>query len=106
MYYEGVESIDWVLPKHLIAPTIVLPFFNIELPCLSDVIHELGHMLDDVTPFFRYHSEIKPVTEYAKTDFCEAFAEAFTSWLLWGYGDQPDNETIYYFEKLKRGEIN
>lgn len=105
MYYEGEWSIDWIIPKHLISPTIVIPYWNLTKFGLTDVLHELGHVLDDMTPFFQYHSEIKEVTSYAKTDFGEAFAEAFVSWLLWGYGEQPDDETIYYFEKLKRGEI-
>jgi hypothetical protein len=106
MCYESAISVDWKISKSLIHPTIFIPFFDLDEFGVQDVVHELGHALDDVTPFFCYQQQIKPVTDYAKTDYFEAFAEAFASWLFWGYGEQPDEETIYYFEKLRKGEIN
>lgn len=74
--------------------TVVLP----SLQSLDVVVHELGHVLDECLGFSHIAS---PVTEYAKVDRGEALAEAFTSWLFWGYGDEPDESTRYLFESLK-----
>lgn len=72
-------------PFHLLGPadrrvtTIVLPGKARQRPSDAFVIvHELGHALDELTGF---EHVAKPVTEYAKTDRYEAFAEAFTSWI-------------------------
>ena len=72
--------------------TIVLP--SLVAPCV--VIHELGHVLDESLNF-TFMS--KPSTEYAKTNRGESFAEAFTSWLFWDYGNL-DFETEYFLESL------
>ena len=82
------------IDKSLRHTTIILP----NLIPLAYVIHELGHVLDESLGFIHI---AEPVTEYAKTDRGEAFAEAFTSWLFWGYGDEPDESTKYLFESLK-----
>jgi hypothetical protein len=71
--------------------TIVLPTPHYPI----SIVHELGHVLDEALNF---DHEATPVTAYAKTDRYEAFAEAFTSWLYWGYGDEPDPATRYLFE--------
>jgi hypothetical protein len=60
--------------------TIVLPVF--EEP--SVVVHELGHALDETLGFCH---RAEPVTDYAKTNREEAFAESFRASLYW-YGDQ------------------
>jgi hypothetical protein len=73
--------------------TIVLPqIFPIDYP-----IHELGHALDGL---LGWSHKANPVTEYAKTNDTEAFAEAFTSWLIPGYAEWPDEKTISLFEHL------
>ena len=41
----------------------------------------------------------------------EAFAETFCSWLIWDYGDRPDDATLAVFrglltEKELKGYIN
>ena len=43
------------------------------------VVHEIGHVVDEQYGFTRI---MKPVTSYAETDHHEAFAEAFTTWLV------------------------
>lgn len=73
--------------------TVVLPrLLPIDYP-----IHELGHVLDGI---LGWKHIAEPVTEYAKINHLEAFAEAFTSWLIPGYADRPDEGTIYLFEEL------
>jgi len=84
------------IDKSLRHTTIILP----NLILLAHVIHELGHVLDESLGF-RHMAE--PVTEYAKVDRGEAFAEAFTSWLFWGYGKDIDKSTEYLFESIDKG---
>ena len=87
------------LPKYLRHPTIIL----VEKPeylLPHHIIHELGHVLNRATDWYEYRTPILEVTEYAKTDFEEAFAEAFTSWLIWDYGKMPDPETLTLFNRL------
>ena len=69
------------------------------------IIHEIGHVIDEYLGF--EHIAV-PVTEYAKTDRYEAFAEAFTAWLLLGYANYPcktvsgiDLKTESLFESLR-----
>ncbi len=81
------------LSKDLRHTTIVLP--RLVSPC--GLIHELGHVLDENLGFSHLS---KPVTEYAKVDRYEAFAEAFTSWLFGGYGKAPDEKTQYLLDSL------
>lgn len=74
------------------------------------VVHELGHVLHAVT---EWRHSAAPMTEYAETDWCEAFAEAFAIWAAgWeaheGFYDpahrslyqQPDDATRILFEEL------
>jgi hypothetical protein len=67
------------------------------------VVHELGHVLHESVDF-DHHAD--PVTEYAKTSDWEAFAEAFTAWILPGCVDLPDylgppsGESRAFFEEL------
>lgn len=49
------------------------------------IVHELGHALHEVVGLD--HVAV-PVSAYATTNTWEAFAEAFTAWVLPGYGDQ------------------
>ena len=58
--------------------TVVLP----EVETVETVIHELGHVADYRLGFD--HIAV-PVTRYAETNRREAFAEAWTSWLIPGY---------------------
>jgi hypothetical protein len=91
------------LPRSYRCPTIVMPLFP-EAP--GDVVHELGHALDDRTMWYQFQAHIIPVTEYAKTNGEEAFAEAFATWLFWDYGNfrEPDVETLSLFRRLVRGD--
>ncbi len=90
--YPYHQKID----KSLRHTTIILP----NLIPLAHVIHELGHVLDES---LKFNHIAEPVTEYAKTDRGEAFAEAFTSWLFWNYGKEVDGATKYLFESLDKG---
>lgn len=58
----------------VVLPTVVHPFV---------VVHEIGHALHET---FDFDPNPLPVTQYARTNKYEAFAEAFTSW-VW---PQPD----------------
>lgn len=90
-------------PVHIQRPavervtTVVLP----ELVAPLSIVHELGHALDESIGFD--HHTVKPITDYARTDRWEAFAEAFTGW-LYRYGDEDilfrDQQTIDLFERL------
>ena len=71
---------QWLLPRTLRVPTVVLPV----LVRPKTVAHELGHILHEALDF---EPNAAPVTKYAETNRWEAFAEAFTAWLGW-YG--PD----------------
>lgn len=61
------------------------------MPTVPVLVHELGHVLDE-TLGFTTHAD--PVSWYARGDRQEAFAEAFTAWLIPGYADRPDADTI------------
>lgn len=80
--------------------TIILPYVNNPVY----VFHELGHALDET---LGWSHTAAPVSEYAKTDRTEAFAEAFTAWQYW-YGDQDalygDEATVRLFEDLSEIE--
>lgn len=71
------------------------------------MVHELGHVLDESLGF---DHDASPVTEYAKTDRAEAFAEAFTAWLipsyLPSYGSRSvvDDATLALFNNLGNGQ--
>lgn len=69
------------LAKHRRQTTIVLPTLNLDYPFELNpylVVHELGHVLDEILGFEHI---IPPVTKYAEVNRYEAFAEAFTLWL-------------------------
>lgn len=78
--------------------TIVLPTPQAADPFV--VVHELGHALDEVLGFD--HAAV-PVTEYARVNRQEAFAEALRAHLYW-YGDQSalwrDEATRSLFDRL------
>jgi len=63
------------------------------------VIHELGHVLDEQ---LGWEHIAEPVTEYAKFNREEAFAEAFTGWLCaeGTYGKRIDEATRALFDSL------
>jgi hypothetical protein len=63
----------------------------------ATVVHELGHVLHHSVGF---DHDAKPVTSYAQRNRMEAFAEAFCTWLLHGYGDYPAAATVAFFEAL------
>ncbi|WP_349319204.1 hypothetical protein [Mycolicibacterium canariasense] len=46
------------------------------------MVHELGHVLDESLGF---EHDASPVTKYAETNRNEAFADAFTAWLIPSY---------------------
>jgi hypothetical protein len=86
------ESCQHHRPRSARRPTIVLPYGPGRTPI---VVHELGHALDDLlgcewTP--------KPVSDYARVDAFEAFAEAFTAWVgLPAY--QAQRERLYRIDR-------
>lgn len=57
--------------------TIMLPLADDVYP--KTVVHELGHALHEA---LGWDHEALPVSWYAKTDRWEAFAEAFTAWIM------------------------
>lgn len=73
--------------------TVVLP----GVPRVSTVIHEFGHALDwKLNALSGGRSpDFAPVTEYAKLNRLEAFAEAFTAWFY-----PPDHH--YAFDRASR----
>ena len=106
-YYETWSVAN---PHHLLCEdkrtTMVMPNLCPQcpiklLPYL--VVHELGHVLHEV---LQWQPSPAPVTDYAKTDWCEAFAEAFTLWLFPGYKEyykilRPiDGVTLNLFNEL------
>jgi hypothetical protein len=79
------ESCQRHRPRAARRPTIVLPDGPGQV---TTVIHELGHALDDV---LGYEWTAKPVSDYARADGYESFAEAFTAWVgLPAYQAQRD----------------
>lgn len=64
------------------------------------VVHELGHVLHRRLKYVRV---TKAVSWYAEGDRYEAFAEAFTSWVVPGYAQRPDDATIALLEALAVG---
>lgn len=92
-------------PFHLTRPasdrvtTVMIPTLRDADPKV--VVHELGHALD--WRIGRKHMA-QPTTWYAETNRMEAFAEAFSTLLIDGYGDsdvlQQDKATLALFETL------
>jgi hypothetical protein len=91
------------LPKDRRATTLVLPANT----AIKVIVHELGHVLDERLNF--KHDPTASVTWYAHTNSSEAFAEAFTAWILphgHGYDKahdilyKTDRKTIDLFERL------
>jgi hypothetical protein len=66
------------LPRARRRVTVVLPG-RPEKTRLWAVVHELGHVLH---AHLGFEHDAWPVTEYAETNRFEAFAEAFTAWVL------------------------
>lgn len=70
---------------------------------VAAMVHELGHVLDES---LRFEHDAKPVSGYAGTDRFEAFAEAFTAWLIPSYtascgsGSVVDGATAALFSDL------
>lgn len=69
------------------------------------IVHEIAHVLDE---YLGWEHKAIPVTEYGKTNNLEAFAEAFTAWLFYGYAtiklptqSEIDPVTEALFESLK-----
>jgi hypothetical protein len=77
--------------------TVVLPY----VPTRTTVVHELGHAFHAIVGF---EHTAAPTTAYGATSRWEAFAEAFTTWRFWGYGDEDafwsDRRTVAIFEEL------
>lgn len=77
-------------------PVLVVPPPEEQIP--AHIVHELGHALH----FNLGYPDVvrRAVSWYAATDFYEMFAEAFTSWIVPGYAERPDDEAIAFFEQL------
>ena len=83
-----------LLPKDKQKTTIVIPHKISEIY----TIHEIGHVLDE---YLNFNCEVVPITEYAKVNRMEAFAEAFVAWLIKGYSQlRIDPKTLSLFESL------
>lgn len=65
--------------------TIVIP----KLIPLHSAVHEIGHVVHE-TLKFRPH--VMPVTDYARVDEFEAFAEAFTAFFFYNYAQRQIDE--------------
>ena len=73
--------------------TVVLP----TLPSIEVLIHELGHVLDERLDF---EPDVTPVTRYGQTNRYEAFAEAFTAWVLpYGHGYGASKDYLYEHDR-------
>jgi hypothetical protein len=81
------------ISKALRRTTIVMP----KVVGPITIVHELGHVLDES---LRFEVLAEPVTAYAAGNRYEAFAEAFTSWLVPGYADAPDRSILALLEGL------
>lgn len=69
---------------------------------LSLVVHELGHVLHEAVGF---EHDAVPVTDYARRDRWEAFAEALCAWLRVPQYEEPgvvDAATATLFRELER----
>lgn len=79
-------------PRSARRATIVLPFGPGRT---ATVVHELGHALDEV---LGEEWSAKPVSDYARVDRFEAFAEAFTAWVgLPSY--RPERDRLYRIDR-------
>jgi hypothetical protein len=58
------------------------------------IVHELGHVLHQRTDMSHV---AEPVSDYAKTDHREAFAEAFAAWV---WGERVDDQTAAMLDRL------
>jgi hypothetical protein len=95
------ESCQIHRPRSARRGTIVLPYGPGRT---STVVHELGHALDDV---LGEEWMAKPVSNYARVDGYEAFAEAFTAWVgLPNYQNERDRlyridrDTATFFDAI------
>lgn len=79
------------LPADRRRTTVVLPYPD---PHPASVVHELGHALHEALGF---EHDADPVTEYARTNRFEAFAEAFTTWFFW-HGEDVEDSARRLFE--------
>ena len=61
------------------------------------VIHELGHVLHES---LRFEPTTTAVSWYGATNRFEAFAEAFTSWLVPGHAARPDDAFLALMDSL------
>ncbi len=66
---------------------------------VTDMVHELGHIVDWMTGFSR---DCTPVSWYAETNRAEAFAEAFTAHRVDGY-HSIDTDDAAWFDGLRFG---
>jgi hypothetical protein len=98
-----------VYPCHIEGPadrrttTVAVPSVLSGWGLVRTLVHELGHALDEVVGFG--HLAV-PVSEYARANRYEAFAEAFTVW-CWGSSpgyDQPDPWSAGLFRRLQLGD--
>jgi hypothetical protein len=88
-------------PRSARRPTIVLPSGPGRT---ATVVHELGHALDEV---LGHEWSAKPVSDYARVDEYEAFAEAFTAWVgMPSYQNERDRlyridrESVAFFDAI------
>jgi hypothetical protein len=78
--------------------TIMLPTMYPNYGTPHTIIHELGHALHETV---RFEPTMTPVTDYAKSNRWEAFAEAFTAWVWPGNGyDRPAPQDAALFRSL------
>lgn len=103
--YSYAETAHCCYPHHLLGPadrrvtTVVLPYPTVAKYTPPIIVHELGHALDYA---IGEQHIAAPVTEYARTNREEAFAEAFTSW-AWPdpeFYERPDDATLALFTEL------
>lgn len=83
--------------------TVVIPHtYELRGDNLVVVVHELGHALDELTG---WEQTPKVTTEYSEKDGWEAFAEAFTAWVLPPRGERAWQACDWWEEEYDRARL-
>lgn len=102
--YKNITHCAYPFHQHILSKdqrktTIILPIHE----SVWTIIHELGHVLHEVVDF-----SIKPIpiTNYAKTNYCESFAESFCAYIHFSYTKNRlkdyDPKTLKFFQDFGR----
>lgn len=81
--------------------TVILPESSAWAWTVPVILHEIGHIIHYTWDFEDF--DLPVVSEYAATNWCEKFAEAFTAYYLppeWGYRDEKTALSLDHIELL------